>query len=211
MFTICKDLKKGKIFIVFLSVLTTLLGIIAIIGFLLIPAKIAPPSQSAQENLSGISYGEEIDHACLLFCFEDGSGLFLSLDFSALLTNAYLFSDNAEEKAAALPFSLDYKITVKKDFLPSLADRLGGVEITGENGEKRRYFSPAVKEFCEKELNEENRQKLALSFFDKIAKTGLSSEDFMFIIEGGESSLSYSVCYDWIPYIKTMFSNVIWR
>ena len=77
--------------------------------------------------------------------------------------------------------------------------------------EKKVYFSAAVSDFCEKKLNEEMRKKLALSFFNKIAKTGLSSQDFLFIIEETKATLRYSVCYDWIPHIKTMFSNIVFE
>ena len=201
--------KTNRIIISVLASLTVVTGLLTVIGILLLPAKIASPEEKVQENVSGIGYREEIPPAALLFCFPDTSGVFLSLDFSSLLTTVYLFEEDAEEKAAALPYFTDFTFNAGEEFLPLLADRLGGIEMTDETGEARVYFSAALSEFCEKELNEEQRQKLALSFFDKIAKTGLSSEDFMFIIENTENSLSYSRCYDWIPYIKTMFSNYI--
>ena len=186
-----------------------LTGLLSLIGILLLPAELATPEKAAHENISCIGYSEEIPSATLLFVFSDTSGLLINFDFSELYTNYYVFSENATEKAAALPYQIDYSFYPEEDFLPRLADRLGGVEIEGEKGEKRLYFSAAVKEFCEKGLTEENRIILVDSFFDKIAKMGLSSEDFMFIIEVGKGNISYSVCYDWISYIKTMFSNTV--
>lgn len=185
-------------------------GILTAVGILLLPAELASPEKAAHENISGIGYTDEIPPASLLFVFPDSSGLLIDFDFTSLISSCYLFSGNAEEEAAALPYQIDYTFYPEKDFLPRLADRLGGVEIVSEKGEKRLYFSAAVSEFCEKGLTEENRIILVDSFFDKIAKMGLSSEDFMFIIEKGKGNISYSVCYDWIPHIKTMFLNVIW-
>ena len=202
-------MNKAKILAIFLGVATLFSGILMLIGILLLPAEIAPPEQSVQENISGIGYSEEIPSATLLFLFDDSSGVLLHLDFNSFLTNCYIFDEKAEENADALPYDTLYTLTADKGFLPRLADRLGGLEIEEENGSKSLYFSPALTEFCEKGLNEEKRLALALSFFDKIAKTGLSSEDFMFIIEETENNLSYSVCYDWISHIKVMFSNIV--
>lgn len=203
-------MKKIKVWAVGLLISAcTITGLLSLIGILLLPAQLASPERAAHENISGIGYTEEIPSSTLLFVFPDTSGLLIHFDFSSLCTNYYVLSEKAEEKAAELPYQIDYNFFPEEDFLPRLADRLGGVEIGDENGEKKLYFSAAVQEFCEKELTEENRIILVDSFFDKIAKMGLSSEDFMFIIEVGKGNISYSVCYDWISHIKTMFSNTV--
>ena len=203
-------MKKFKVIAVGLLISAcTITGLLSLIGILLLPAQLASPERAAHENISGIGYTEEIPSSTLLFVFPDTSGLLIHFDFSSLCTNYYVLNEKAEEKAAELPYQIDYNFFPEEDFLPRLADRLGGVEIEDENGEKKLCFSAAVQEFCEKELTEENRIILVDSFFDKIAKMGLSSEDFMFIIEVGKGNISYSVCYDWISHIKTMFSNTV--
>ena len=203
-------MKKFKVMAVGLLISAcAITGLLSLIGILLLPAQLASPERAAHENISGIGYTEEIPSSTLLFVFPDTSGLLIHFDFSSLCTNYYVFGQEAEEKAAELPYQIDYNFFPEEDFLPRLADRLGGVEIEDENGEKKLYFSAAVQEFCEKELTDENRIILVDSFFDKIAKMGLSSEDFMFIIEVGKGNISYSVCYDWISHIKTMFSNTV--
>ena len=203
-------MKKFKVLAVGLLISAcAITGLLSLIGILLLPAQLASPERAAHENISGIGYTEEIPSSTLLFVFPDTSGLLIHFDFSSLCTNYYIFGQKAEEKVAELPYQIDYNFFPEEDFLPRLADRLGGVEIEDENGEKKLYFSAAVQEFCEKELTEENRIILVDSFFDKIAKMGLSSEDFMFIIEVGKGNISYSVCYDWISHIKTMFSNTV--
>ncbi len=203
-------MKKSKNFVIaIMSVFAAVLGFFTFIGILLLPAEIAPPKQSVHENIEGIGYTKYPASRGLLFLSEDGSGAFVFLDFSSISTYLYIFPENAEENAALLPYVTDGIFHIKSDFLPKLCDRLGGIEMRDETGENCVYFSSSLMAFCEKKLGYEERLQLCISFFDKIAKTGLSSEDFMFIIEETESDISYSVCYDWMPHIKEMFCNVI--
>ena len=202
-------MKKSKALISVLFTVALLSGALTLSFMLLIPAELAPPETQAQENISGIYYSEDVLPETLLFCFADGSGVLLHLDFPALLTGAYVFEENCEENASLLPYQITYKFYADEDFLPLLADRLGGVEAEDEKGEKKTYFSAAVREFFQKKPDEENRKKLAVAFFEKFSKTGLSSEDFMFIIEETKTNLVYSVCYDWLPLVKVMFSNYL--
>ncbi|MBP3390625.1 MAG: hypothetical protein J6L58_02935 [Clostridia bacterium] len=188
---------------------TVLAGALTLVGILLLPAELASPETEAGENIIGISYDDVPSNKGLLFLAEDGSGAFLYLDFSSIRAQCHLFSDNAEEQAAALPYYKDYTLYMDSSFLPLLCDRLGGIEMADKSGENSLYFSSSLADFCKNKLNAEQRLQLCISFFDKIALEGLSSEDFMFIIEETNTSLSYSVCYDWIPHIKELFCNYI--
>ena len=204
-------MKKIKNYLtVFLSCIMVVLGVCTILGILIIPAEIAPPKESAHENIEGVGYTKYPSSKGLLFLSENGSGAFIFLDFSSISTYLYIFPENPEENAALLPYVTDAVFHIDADFLPSFCDRLGGIELTEQNGDTSLYFSPSIISFCETGLNTEKMLQLCISFFDKIAKTGLSSEDFMFIIEETDSNISFSVCYDWIPYIKEMCQNVIY-
>lgn len=200
---------SNKIAIAALSVFAAILGFFTFIGILLLPAEIAPPKQSVHENIEGVGYTKHPPSRGLLFLGEDGSGIFVFLDFSSISTYLYVFPEKAEENTALLPYLTDGIFNVKSDFLARLSDRLGGIEMTDETGEKSLFFSSSIISFCEQKLGYDEILQLCLSFFEKISKTGLSSEDFMFIIEETESDISFSVCYDWIPHIKEMFCNVI--
>ena len=203
-------MKKSKNFVIALmSVVSAILGFCTLLGILLIPAEIAPPKQSVHENIDGVGYTKYPSSRGLLFLNEDGSGAFIFLDFSSISTYLYVFPEKAEENAALLPYVTDGIFYIKSDFLPRLCDRLGGIEMRDEAGEKCICFSSSLMAFCEKKLSYEDMLQLCDSFFEKIAKTGLSSEDFMFIIEETRSDISYSVCYDWIPHIKEMMCNII--
>lgn len=201
--------KSNKIVIAAMSVFAAILGFFTFIAILLLPAEIAPPKQSVHENIEGIGYTKYPSSRGLLFLGEDGSGVFIFLDFSSISTYLYVFPENAEENTELLPYVTDAVFNIKSDFLPRLSDRLGGIEMTDETGEKSICFSSSLMVFCEEKLNYDKLLQLCISFFEKISKIGLSSEDIMFIIEETDSNISFSVCYDWIPHIKEMFCNVI--
>ena len=201
-------ISRGSVICVLIT-LAVCTGLLTLAGILLLPAQISSPELSVHENVSGVGYADHPQNRGLFFTDSKGRGAFIYLNFSEIVTQVYFFEENANEEAQKLPYLKDYTFTIDDRFLPSLCDRLGGIEMTDEYGEKSLYFSASMAQFLEKSLNEEKIQKISLSFFEKIAKTGLSSEDFMFIIESAQTDLSYSVCYDWIPHIKEMFSNCI--
>lgn len=194
------------------SVLATLAvctGLLTLAGILLIPAELSSPEQSVHENISGVGYSDYPPSCGLLLTDQEDRGAFLYLDFENIVTQVYLFDENATEKAQNLSYLTHYTLNLPEDFTSRLCDRLGGIEMTDENGEKALFFGTALTEFTQKSLNDEKMLKISLSFFEKIAKMGLSSEDFMFIIELADTDLTYSVCYDWIPHIREMFCNCI--
>ncbi len=195
-----------------ISVLATLAvctGLLTLAGILLIPAELSSPEQSVHENISGVGYSDYPPSCGLLLTDQEDKGAFLYLDFENIVTHVYLFDENATEKAQNLSYLTHYTLNLPEDFTARLCDRLGGIEMTDENGEKALFFGTALTEFTKKGLTDEKILKISLSFFEKIANMGLSSEDFMFIIELADTDLTYSVCYDWIPHIREMFCNCI--
>lgn len=203
-----KSLRTVSVVLFSLSVFC---GLLTIIGILLLPAEIATPEKYAGENISGIPYSDTPQNKGLLFTLPDSSGAFIYFDFDDILTHCYLFNENAAENAENLPYFIDYTFNITPEFLAALCDRLGGVVMTDKNGVSSLYFSASLTAFWQNVPTEEQRLQHCISFFDKIAKTGLSSEDFMFIIEETNTNLSYSVCYDWIPHIKEMFCNYVFE
>lgn len=192
-----------------LFAISVITGILTVICILLLPAEISAPEKPAHENINGVGYSDYPQNKGLLCCAEDGSGAFIYFNFKDISTHCYLFESDAEKQAEKIPYIKDYTLYVDNEFLSAFCDRLGGIEMADENGEKGLFYSAAISAFCQNDLSYEQRLQLCISFFEKIAKTGLSSEDFMFIIEETNTNLSYSVCYDWIPHIKEMFCNYI--
>ena len=195
------------------TVLTTLAvctGMMLLTAIFLVPAVIGTEESRAGEDVSGIEYGFAPENQALLITDQSGKGALVYLDFENIVTHIYLFSKDAEKETVNLPYNVNYTLKISADFAPELCDRIGGIDIE-EEGETARYFSASLTEYIEKEPSTEKMLKISRSFFEKIANTGLSSEDFMFIIEEADTSLPYSVCYGWIDRISEMFSNCIFH
>ena len=198
-----------KSFILILATLAVCTGILTLGFIILIPAEIASPEKSVYENISGVGYTDYPSSCGLLFCDEEDRGVFLYLDFENILTQIYIFPEDAKEQTENLPYITHYTFAVNEEFAGKLCDRLGGVEMTDPKGVTEVYFSTSMDQIVAKELNYDQLLKISLAFFEKIAKIGLSSEDFMFIIESAETDISYTVCYDWISHMKQMMCNCI--
>ncbi len=201
---------KRSAIVISLSVLVAVSGILSAIGILLIPAVIGTPTTEAQENISGIEYSPLPENTTILITAEKGEGVLLNLDFSDIVTNIYIFEQNAKESAEAMGFIVDRTVEIDTAFLLAFCDRLGGIELEVD-GKKLKYFSASLEEFLSGKPKQDKMLQICDSFFEKFAKTGLSSGDFMFIIENSKTDLNYPICYDWIEYIPEMFCNCVYQ
>lgn len=195
-------MSKKRIFTAALFSVCIILGLCLMAGILILPAEISPPSPEADEDISFVPYAKRPDNCGLLLQTEDGSCAFFYLDFEGITLRVTL--------GEAASYHADYTLLVPDGFLGRLADRIGGVDIT-ENGKTERYFGQALEDLYKSSKASGEIDKICNAFFEKFAKTGLSSEDFMFIIEGVESELKYSLCYDWIAYMPELFANCIYE
>jgi hypothetical protein len=180
-------------------------------GILILPAQLGQGESPAGENLSGVGYWDYPESCGLLFTDQNDRGAFIFLDFENITTSVYLFPDRASLRSADLPYNTDYTFLLADGFAGRLCDRLGGIEMPDENGRESLYFSSALAEFCSGTMDFDKMHIISQSFFEKISKTGLSSEDFMFIIEEADTDVSYTVCYEWIGHIKEMFLNCVFH
>ncbi len=196
-----------------ISILVSLMlcsGVALLGGILILPAQLGGGNTLAGENISGVGYYDYPENCGLLFTDHMGCGAFIFLDFENITTSVYLFPENATTNAERLSYDTDYTFTLPENFAGRLCDRLGGIEMTDDEGEKSLFFSPALAQFCNNLKDSQKLQKISSAFFEKISKTGLSSEDFMFIIEETDTDISYTVCYDWIGYIEEMLQNCVY-
>ncbi len=196
------------------GLISGLLAAVIAAGAFFLSALIMLPSLSVEEPSSPTPAGDsvsEIDYyntepAVILCLFDDGSGLLLNLDFSGASLNAVFYSNHAEEQAYAGRLGINYEIKMGREFLCVFCDRIGGIEIA-EGGATRRYLSGGLRQKLKEHNGFEDKIQIIEAFLTKIAKIGLTSDDFKFIIRESENNLSYPVCYDWIPHISQLFEN----
>jgi hypothetical protein len=204
-----KNFKRNAVITV-LTTLAVLLGLTLGTAMLLIPAVLGSVKEPAGEDISGIPYSSPPPSQTLLILDEKDRGALVHLNFAEIVTHVYILESDAETAASALPYDVTYTMKISGDFPLRLCDRIGGIEIENE-GVTERYFSASLSDFCGENPDYGKMLKISRSFFEKIANMGLSSEDFMFIIEVSDTDLTYSVCYGWIDRVPEMFSNVIYH
>ena len=201
-------MKKRSIIITVLTSLVICFGMMVGVALLLLPAVIGTTEQKVSDQILGVDYGKTPENEAVLILGEKDSGALIYLDFENSLTHVYLFTEKAQSEAVKLPYNIGYTLNFSENLTLKLCDRLGGIDIENK-GEKTKYFSASLKEYLDNSTENDKLLKISLSFFEKIAKTGLSSEDFMFIIEESNTALPYSVCYGWSDRICEMFSNTV--
>ncbi|MBO7217157.1 MAG: hypothetical protein J6V50_00485, partial [Clostridia bacterium] len=148
------------------------------------------------------------ENRTLLFCLPDNSGALLTLDFENCEITVEIYNDHAKEQAEAARYKPSYNIFADIEFLCRFCDRIGGIDL-GEGTQKRRYFSAGLRQKLSEKTDYSTRREITAAFFEKIAKIGLSSEDFAFIIEETDTNLSYPACYKWIPLLGSLAENCI--
>lgn len=189
---------------------TLSLGCFLICGILLMPADIGatPDAGPVDDPISGVEYYSSAQNCGLLCIYEDGSGALLYLDFEKGGITAELYNDHAREQAISSRFPVNYTLQADADFLTRFCDRIGGIDLS-EGGGKRRYFSAGLRQKLSEKTDSEGRAEIISAFFERIAKMGLSSGDFMFIIEETKTNLSYPVCYGWVNDFATLAQNIV--
>lgn len=201
---------KGKTVIAVLVTVIISSAVFFACGLLLLPAELNSAPTPAGDSVSGVNYYSEEKNCSVLFLYEDGSGGLVYLDFASGVLRVSLYNDHAEEQAVKSDYDINYTVRLTSDFLCRFCDQLGGITIS-ENGTKFRYLSAGLRQKLEEKLDYDSRLKIVSAFFEKIAKIGLSSDDFMFIIEETENNLVYPVCYGWISGIKELTENCVFE
>lgn len=201
-------MKKRNLIALLLSVIISS-ATFFVCGLLLLPAEFVPETEPTpvDENVSGIDY-YGLENRGVLVSLSDNSGALLYLDFENGLINVEIYNDHAAEQAEKSKHKPSYKIMTDTEFLCQFCDRIGGIDL-GEGSQKRRFFSAGLRQKLEEKTDYATRKELFVAFFEKIAKIGLSSGDFKFIIEETNTNLSYPACYKWIPLFKDLAKNCV--
>lgn len=167
-------------------------------------------NKNANKNQSGEIYTPPPpQNTALMFLWAEGGGEIFYLDFADKKITATILPKNCDENAALVYGYHEFE-AVKADFLlvSSVIDRLGGIEIE-TNGEKLRFTGMQVTSYVLSDFDDFSlKRQVILSLFEKIASKGFSNDDFMFIINNSNTTLSFPDCYGWETKIAEMAKNL---
>ncbi len=144
----------------------------------------------------------------VMFLWEEGGGEIVYLDFEQCEIAVTILPENCDENTAPKYGYSDFE-AVKANYLLiiSVVDRLGGIEIE-ENGQSLRLTGAQIASFVGKGEDFTAKRQVISAIFEKIANSGFSNDDFMFIINNSNTTLSFPDCYGWDERIAQMAKNI---
>lgn len=181
-------------------------SLISLLGIFLIPARVGSPEKPVGETVSGIDYNSAPEPVSIAVVGADQTAALIYLGFKTISVDVYLFESAEQLKGA----EADYYMELPSGFLGKLCDRMGGLTLSN-SGSDELFFGVALEHYATQDNSIRKMTEISNAFFKKIAKMGLSSEDFMFIIENTETNLNYPACYDMMEYIPELFGNCYFR
>ena len=164
--------KKGSSHTAVMASVTLCTGLLAIACILLMPAVISSPEIPAGDEVSSVPYYDIPENCGLLITDETGGGAFIYLDFENIVTNVFLFEENAEEASSTIGYATDFTIKIDRDFILSLCDRIGGIELS-ENGNTERYFASSLGVFLNEKPTLDEMFKISSAFFENLPEMAL--------------------------------------
>ena len=143
----------------------------------------------------------------IMFLWEEGGGEIVYLDFEQNEIVVTILPQNCDENAALVYGYRDFE-AIKANYLLiiSLVDRLGGIEVEG-SGEALRLTGAQIASFVGKSEDFTAKREVISAIFRKIAISGFSNNDFMFIINNSNTTLSFPDCYGWDERLAEMAKN----
>ncbi len=181
-------------------------SLLCTVGMLLLPAQVGTVKLPTNENLSGIDYSKAPDPISIKVISANHGGAVLYFGFKTVTLDVYLFENSGD----ITDLQTDYYAVLTEGFLGKLCDRLGGITIEN-SGKTEAFFGAALEQYSSPKPDRDKMLKISSAFFEKIAKTGLSSEDFKFIIKNVETDLNFPTCYDMMEYLPELFENCNFR
>lgn len=202
--------KKRTLITAVMMSITICSCLLFLVVLILTPAEIGRDYSPAGENVTNIPYSSVPDNKTVLVLGENGEGALLYLNFHDIVLQLHLFESGAEENANKLGYIIDYKMEVTNKFICSLADQIGGVEMTAD-GETFRYFGSSLGQLLEEKPSFDKIYAICDAFFEEFAKMGLSSADFMFIMKNTNTDLNYAVYSEWADFLPELICNCIYK
>ena len=147
------------------------------------------------------------DNTPIMFLWEEGGGEIVYLDFEQNEIVVTILPQNCDENAALVYGYRDFE-AIKANYLLiiSLVDRLGGIEVEGSR-EALRLTGAQNASFVGKSEDFTAKREVISAIFRKIAISGFSNNDFMFIINNSNTTLSFPDCYGWDERLAEMAKN----
>ncbi len=138
----------------------------------------------------------------MLFKLPSGGGCLVYLDFENLCIKS-VFTENSNILRWG-EFTVDYTVNADYPFIAGIIDRVGGICLESGGKQLRYTGALAVELLSETADTSDLERKILSGIFEAISKNGFSKDDFVYIIENGNTDLLVPDCFYWQEYMKEM-------
>ena len=105
-------------------------------------------------------------------------------------------------------YCVDYTVTASYETIEGIVNNIGGIDLTVD-GEMLLATGEQVVDYLTTSSDYYERKRQIIRIIaQKISLTGFSKEDFLYIIENSETSLTVPDCYFWSDYITELCKTV---
>lgn len=149
---------------------------------------------SVSENVNDVPYYSPTpENATVLFEICEDKILF-NLDFNEETVN--IVFGEVENHG----YNINYTVECDYETVGYFADLIGGIELNST-----RYTGAHITEMLEYSyVSAENKRLITESIVNGLAKTGITKEDLLYLIENTNTDLKLNECYFWVGYIDEL-------
>ena len=132
----------------------------------------------------------------MLINFSVGGSVFLEFSRISEKTTVLLLENNAKtDEITVRGYEVDMVFSANYDFLASLIDRFGGIELNTETDGRLNFTGVQITEMLSKSTDAEFRRRIIKRLIENINRQGVNTSDMLFLIENTESELNYPSSY----------------
>lgn len=191
----------------FLTVLIIALGCSAFYivgGYLYIDSEITPTEQ----NTSSVQYYSEAPENVGIMFELRGHKTYCFLDFYYKKLNVIFDAESFSTDDNIMGYPIDYSLKLDDELFAQIIDLVGGVELQTEEG-ILRYTGVQIVDMMNYSTDfKRYEREIIRKIFEKIGENGFSKQDFLYIIEKGDTAITVPICYYWTDYIKELCGSL---
>ena len=154
-----------------------------------------------------VPYRNLPDNTGVAFLLPDDSAVLLYLDFENNCINAVNIEKYDPANDMYYGYTAEFTVQLDYTLIGEIVDRVGGVDLE-QNGEVMRYTGVQIIDLLSTDLQNELKYQVISNIFNRISKNNFSKDDFLYIIENSNSTLTVVDCVYWLDYINEMFCNI---
>lgn len=186
-----------KSFSVYLKILLVCI-ILSVVLFAVFGMFVGVSNAPTAETPQNIPYftTEAPEEYGMLINFSEGGSVFLEFSRITEKTMSLLLENGAKKEAVtARGYEVDMVFTANYEFLASLIDRFGGIELNTDSDGLLNFTGVQITELLSKSTDADFRRRIIKRLIEGINRQGVNTSDMLFLIEKTESELNYPSAY----------------